>query len=297
MASAISTSERSVRPQSTDTANSLQLAYWIAAFLLASGCVHLALFAMLGTTWHGPLSIRKPALFGISGGMTTWSIAWLMTQLRPQKIDSFLANSLAIGLLVEVALITLQYWRGVASHFNHSTTLDAAIEFTMLGLILFVTVGIFYLALRTIWLRDLEPSMAIAIRSGMGLIALSCFLGIMTTVLGEVSIALGRSSELWGRAGVLKFPHGVALHAIQLLPLVAWLARRLRVGESVRIVQSALASQVLFLLYSIWQTGQGRDRFDWDTIGAGILGMAVLFGLFPALALAQGCIRYLVRKS
>ena len=297
MVSALSTSKRSAGSLSTDTATAMQLAYWIAALLLASGCLHLAMFAMHGTTWHGPLSIRKPALFGISGGMTTWSIAWLMAQLRSQKFDSFLANSLAIGLLVEVALITLQYWRGVASHFNHSTTLDAAIEFTMLGLIVFVSFGIFYLALRTIWLRDLEPSMAIAIRGGMWLIALSCLLGIMTTVLGEVSISLGRSSELWGRAGVLKFPHGVALHAIQLLPFVAWLARRLRVSESVRIVKSTLASQVLFLLYAIWQTGQGRDRFDWDTIGAGILGMAVLFGLFPALALAQGCIRYVFRKT
>ena len=138
MVSALSTSKRSAGSLSTDTATAMQLAYWIAALLLASGCLHLAMFAMHGTTWHGPLSIRKPALFGISGGMTTWSIAWLMTQLRPQKFDSFLANSLAIGLLVEVALITLQYWRGVASHFNHSTTLDAAIEFTMLGLILFV---------------------------------------------------------------------------------------------------------------------------------------------------------------
>jgi hypothetical protein len=260
--------------------------------LLTSGCVHFALFALLGTNWHGPVSLRKPTLFGISGGLTAWSMAWLMTQLRPKRFDRVIVDSLAIALFIEVALISFQYWRGVASHFNHATHFDAAIEYTMLGLILFVTGEIFYLTLRTFRLRAIEPAMAIAIRGGMWLLALSCLLGIVNWVLGEVSLSEGRSSELWGRAGVLKFPHGAALHAIQFLPVLAWLARSLGLNRSVRIVQSALAAQILFLLYAVWQTSRGRDRFDWDAIGEGILCLAVLFGLFPALALVQGCIRY-----
>jgi len=277
------------------TAFSSRLAIWIAALLFASGCVHLALFAILGIAWQGPLSIRKPALFGISGGMTTWSIAWLMTQLRPKKSDLLLINSLSIALFIEVALITLQYWRGVPSHFNHSTSFDAAIEFAMLALILFVTGGICYLTWRTFRIQAIEPAMAIAIRAGMFLLTLSCLLGIATSVAGEVSLSAGRSSELWGRAGVLKFPHGVALHAIQLLPFLAWLSARLGRNDSVRIVQSALVAQTIFMLYAVWQTSRGRDRFDWDTVGGSLLAVAVLFSLYPAFALSRGCVRYLVR--
>jgi hypothetical protein len=220
-----------------------------------------------------------------------------MTQLRPRRLDRFLANALAIGLFVEVALITVQYWRGVASHFNRATSIDAAIEFTMLGLILLASCGVIYLTLRTIQLRDIDPAMAIAIRGGMWLLALSCGLGIATSIFGEISISAGRSYELWGRAGVLKFPHGVALHAIQLLPAIAWMTRMLDLRHSVRIVQSAFISQVIFLVYAVWQTSQGRDRFDWDAIGGTILGVAVLLGLFPTLLLVRGCMHCIGRKG
>ncbi len=290
--------ETTANSSQTVTAPSSRLALSVTALLLISGCVHLAILAILGTTWHGPLSFRKPALFGISGGMTMWSLAWLMTQLSPKRFDRLFINAIAISLFIEVSLITLQTWRGVASHFNHSTSVDAAIESTMLGLILFVTGGVFYLTWRTRWLRSIDPAMAIATRGGMVLLALSCMLGIATSVLGEVSLSAGRSYELWGRAGVLKFPHGVALHAIQMLPIVAWLARTLGLNHSsVRVVQSALAAQVLFMLYAVWQTSQGRDRFDWDWIGGILLAIVVLIGVYPALALARGFLAWSSRTN
>lgn len=271
-----------------------RVVFWVGSVLCVSGLFHLALFAILAESWHGPLSVRKPMLFGISGGLTTWSLGWLIAQLRPMKTDRFLANSIAVALLVEVALITMQYWRGVASHFNHATNLDAAIEFMMLAMILLASGSIVYLSVRTFWLRDeIEPAMATAIRGGMWLLSLSCGLGIATSVLGEVSISYGTSYELWGRAGVLKFPHGVALHAIQLLPIVAWLARVFKLASSLRIVRSALASQVVFLVYAVWQTSQGRDRFDWDTTGACLLGVSVLFAVLSAMAITTGCLRSL----
>ena len=289
------------RPSSTtsptDNVLSFRLALWLGVLLIASGSVHLVVFAILGTTWNGPVSLRKPALFGISGGLTVWSLAWLMTKLRPRGFDRSLANALATGLFVEVTLITIQYWRGVASHFNRATNIDAAIEFTMLGLILLVSCGIVYLTLRTMRLRNIDPAMAMAIRGGMWLLALSCGLGIATSILGEISISAGRAYELWGRAGVLKFPHGVALHAIQMLPAIAWMTRMLDLKNSVRIVQSALISQIFFLVYAVWQTSQGRDRFDCDAIGGTILGVAVLFSFFPAFALVQGCMHCIGRKG
>ena len=257
----------------------------VAATLLLSGFIHLALFALVGTSWEGPLSLRKPALFGISGGLTTWSLAWLITKLVPRKRDRFLVDAMSLGLLVEVCLITMQYWRGVASHFNHATSFDTAIEMAMLVLILLVTLGIFYLTVRTAWLRDADPAMSIAIRGGMWLLALSCLLGIGTSVLGQMSIDAGKGYEIWGRAGVLKFPHGVALHAIQLLPILAWICHVLGVVQSARALAAALASQVLFLVYAVWQTSQGRDRFDCDWVGGGMLGVVVMLAMVPVVAM------------
>jgi len=275
----------------------LKTSLWVTAVLLTSGLIHLVLLVILGTSWDGPVSLRKPALFGISGGLTTWSIAWLMTQLKPRKYDSVLSNLLAVGLLVEVALITVQCWRGVPSHFNHSTNLDAIFEFTMLGLILAATVAIVYLTFRTRQLQAIEPSMALAIQGGMWLLALSCGLGFLTTALGELNMALGRRYELWGRAGVLKFPHGVALHAIQFLPLVAWIALRLKVKNPSQLVQAFLSAQLFFLLYACWQTSQGRARFDWDAIGGILLGITVVIGSFATAALTKSWLVVTFAKS
>ncbi len=114
----------------------------IAAVLLASGLLHLVLWLGSGQAWEGSVSLRKPALFGISGGLTVWSLAWVIANLPARRHDAWLTRALSWALLVEVSLITLQYWRGVASHFNHTTTLDGIIERTMLVLILLATVAL-----------------------------------------------------------------------------------------------------------------------------------------------------------
>ena len=93
----------------------------IAGLLLVSGLLHLGLWCFSGQAWEGALSWRKPALFGISGGLTVWSLGWVMTHLIPGTRDKFWSRVMAWSLLWEVGLITLQCWRGVPSHFNDAT--------------------------------------------------------------------------------------------------------------------------------------------------------------------------------
>ncbi len=51
-----------------------KLTNWVAVLLCASGLVHLGLWMAAGQEWEGPISLRKPALFGISSGLTLWSL-------------------------------------------------------------------------------------------------------------------------------------------------------------------------------------------------------------------------------
>lgn len=99
----------------------------------------------------------------------------------------WLARLTAWALLIEVALIDLQRWRSVASHFNRRTPLDSWLYDVMGGLILAVTAVIIDLTVR--WCRPRPP-------------------------------------EIFGMAGVVKFPHGVVIHAIQWLPFIAWASLR-----------------------------------------------------------------------
>ena len=257
----------------------------IGTALIASGLFHLTLLWITGADWSGPLSLRKPGLFGVSAGVTAWSIAWVLTQFEPRHYDQRVASLLSGGLLLEVGLITLQQWRGVPSHFNRATAFDATIESVMLGLILFVTAGIAWLCWRSRQLLPMIESRAIAIRGGLWLLLVSCGLGLLVTLAGEVNLANSRPPEVWGRAGVLKYPHGAMLHAIQTLPLLSVLLLRFRVIHSAWLLRSAVAAHLSFLIHALWQTFHGRTRMDVDVIGGATLAIAGLLLLLPLVAI------------
>jgi len=62
----------------------------------------------------------------------------------------------------------------------------------------------------------------------------------------------------------MKFPHGVPMHAIQFLPMLVWLMKKVGVAarDRYRSVAYALSSLVAFTTFSLMQTFGGRARFD-----------------------------------
>lgn len=272
-------------PKTFESDRRFRSALGIGVVLLASGIGHLAWLGLTGADWAGPLSLRKPALFGISAGLTVGSMVWVMRQMVPHRWDKFFMRGLSIGLLVEVGLITVQYWRGVPSHFNRTTGLDAFIETTMLILILGVTLGITWLCVRSWWLLPMPAAQALALRAGLWFLLVSCGLGVAITVLGDVQLANGNSPELWGRAGVLKYPHGATLHAIQTLPLISALLGRLRIRRALDLVRAAVAAHVLLLFQALWQTSHGLGRLDLDWVGGAALAIAAVFLLLTPFAI------------
>jgi len=269
----------------------------IGAVLFASGLLHLFALLATGSDWSGPLSLRKPALFGISAGVTVWSLVWVVKQLVPRIHDNRLAFSLAGGLLIEVGLITVQQWRGVASHFNRSTPIDAAIESIMLSVVLAVTAGIAWLCWRARWLHPMDNAQAIAIRAGLWLLLISCGIGLGITIAGVWNLAAGRSPEIWGSAGALKYPHGAVLHSLQTLPFLAMLMRKVRVHHSALLMKSAVAAHMLFLGHAIWQTCHGRSRMDLDFTSGLCVSASIALMLIPVVAvIRQLVIHDLVRS-
>jgi hypothetical protein len=141
------------------------------------------------------------------------------------------------------------------------------------------------------------PGLTIAIRGGFWLLAVSCVLGFLITLLGERNQARGLPPELWGRAGVMKYPHGAALHAIQLLPCLAWILDRFKIFKPERYVTQALGSQVLLLTQAIWQTSRGRARLDLDWVGGTLLVASWLLLIPSIFVIAQTVLWRILRKN
>lgn len=265
-------------------ATAQRFTYAVGIGLVASGLIHLIIWSVEGAAWAGPVSWRKPILFGFSTGVTVLSIGWVLGLLKPRWGDSLLLAAFSLAMLVEVGLITLQTWRGVPSHFNDATPFDAAVLAGIDGLILSATVVIGYLTVRSFGPLSTDGGEAIAIRGGMALLLLSCLLGVVMVLYGRARLAAGNSPETFGAGGVMKFPHGVPMHAIQVLPMIVWTLRAIGVSPPARsqAAWAATAAAVLFTLFAIMQTFTGRGRIEfWWPSAIALIGSALLI-LVPA---------------
>ena len=254
---------------------------------MLSGLAHIGIWLVLGGEWEGPVSWRKPILFGISTGMTVLSIGWLVPKLRPSMTDMFLSAALGISLVVEVALITVQQWRGVASHFNHDGHLNTSIENWMTYLIVVATLVLAEYTRRSFTSLEAPQDLKLAIRGGMAFLMASCLIGFAILYHGNAEVIAGNNPSTYGKAGVTKFPHGVAIHSLQLFPLACWLMAKFRftIEQRTRLTGYLIASTAMLLLFSLIQTLSGQSRFDLALGGALCLAIAAicLLPLFSAI--------------
>jgi hypothetical protein len=234
----------------TATSRSLERAcYLVGAVLIASGLIHLGVAVVDPRPWFGPLSWRKPVTFGLSFGTVLISIVWVSSYLRlSPRARAWLLGVFAADCVVEVTGITVQAWRHVPSHFNTETPFDSVIAFSLAagGAVLIIVLG--SLALTAFRGRiDGPASMRLALRAGFGLLLAGLAAGVAMIVRGETLIRAGHRAAAYDTAGYLKWFHAVTLHAVLVLPALAWLLARTdrREAGRVRIVAVAVLGYVL----------------------------------------------------
>jgi hypothetical protein len=94
----------------------------------------------------------------------------------------------------------------------------------------------------------------------------------------------------FGAAGVMKWPHAVAMEAIKVLPVLAWLLSFARLPERRRLwlVQTAAVGYVALVVVSLAQTAAGLAPFDVGVAAAvlSLLGVLLLGTAFGVALLA-----------
>ncbi|GIE90152.1 hypothetical protein [Actinoplanes regularis] len=208
---------------------------WIAGLvLIAAGVFHLAVFAVAGGPWHGPVSWRKPITFGLSFGLTLMTVAWLSAYLPlPARRRGLLLAVFAVDCCVEVAGITLQAWRGVPSHINRETAFDSAVSTVLAigGGVLVVVLGLMSLAA---FRARVAPSMRVALRAGFASLLIGLVSGAAMIARGVVEVNGGDQQRAYEVVGFLKPVHAMGLHGVLVLPALAWLLSFTRWDEARR---------------------------------------------------------------
>ncbi|MFI9010279.1 hypothetical protein ACIGNX_23900 [Actinosynnema sp. NPDC053489] len=203
---------------------STRTAYRVAALLFASGLLHLVVFAVAGGPWEGPVSWRKPVTFGLSFGLTLATYARVGAGLRLGRawVRLFTAAS-----ALEVALISLQAWRHVPSHFNEATAFDSVVTRALTAGGVTLVVAVLALAVAAFRAEHLAPDLRLAVRVGTATL-------VVALAFGGLMVA--------ERGGSWKLSHGVAMHGVLLLPALAWALGRTGWSERRRVRTVALAS-------------------------------------------------------
>ena len=233
-------------------------AYWTGGLLILSGVIHLAMLVTSGGTWAGPLSLRKPATFGLSFGLTLINVT-LIASFVPLKDRS---RTLLVGLftaacVLETFLVSLQTWRGVPSHFNVETPLDAAIAqtlalggFTLVAIIIVLTVIVFRRG------QLLPLPFRRAIQAGFVALVGAQVAGGAMIATGMRLVFGGDPQSAYATGGWLKPVHGVLMHGILVLPLIAWLMAKSHWDERrhMRGVHAAIAVYALVVTVTLITT-------------------------------------------
>jgi hypothetical protein len=213
-----------------------RVCYVIGAVLIASGLFHLAVFAVDGGPWEGPVSWRKPTTFGLSFGLTLITIAWVVSFVRVgDRARTTLLGVFAGACVAETALITLQAWRHVPSHFNMETPLNTVISQTLA-----VGGGVLIVVLVTFTVRAFganpgaPESTVLAVRAGFVTLLVALASGAIMIARGVVLVRTGHQQTAYSAGGFLKPVHAVTMHGILVLPGLAWLLSFTDLAESLR---------------------------------------------------------------
>jgi len=247
-----------------------------AAAWLVSGLVHLVVLAANGWAWSGAVSFRKPLTFSVSIALLLATIGWVLDRLpdRP-RLAGAVAWTLLVSSTIEVSLITMQAWRGRASHFNTLAAADAAVFIAMAVMVVVMSLCLVAVLVWSLVRPPRDRLVRLAVLGGLVLIVTGLGFGQWIIELGNDFVETHRAvpdTVMYGQRGVAKFPHAVALHGIQLFILAAVLARRSALAEATRrrAVRLVVWSYAAVLVFASAQTITGNGPFDPTVWGAGL---------------------------
>lgn len=283
--------------------------------LLITMLVHIGALVVTGGPWTGPVSLRKPATFAETGWLVAWSVALILPtlDLRSWQRHVIGGSTLLFGF-GETAVMGIQAWRGVPSHYNFSTPFDAAlVRGGAAGTAGIFLIGMVVLLVASLRSPDAPRPVRLGIRAGVAVLVVACVIGLIMIFnnsgvyqgsvganflertsqggyLGPDPATVGRQYLLirpFTAGGDLVLPHAIGVHGLILLAVPAVLVARtgLSPRRQFQLIATAVAAIGIALTVLIVHAVRQLPLSQLSP-----LALAVLAGCAAALAVCYGAI-------
>lgn len=234
----------------------------------------------------------KPSKFAASIAIYSITLAWMFTFLMDwPRVRNIVGWTTAIVMMIEMSIIGGQAFRGTSSHFNAATPFDIAL-FSIMGVAILVQTLSSIAVAVALWRQTFaDAALGWALRLGMTMTVVGAFTGGLMTAPTSQQLASARAGERMTIAGAhtvgapdggpglagtgwstehgdLRVPHFLGLHALQVLPIVALILARRKVGMAarVRLVWAAAGSYAALFVILLAQALRGQSLVAPDVI-------------------------------
>jgi len=249
--------------------------------LTFTGLLMIAALALsLAGLWLDPRVITgmpawlKPAKFAISIAIYAFTLVWVFIYLPEwPRTRAIVGWTTAITLVLELAIIDTQAWRGTTSHFNVATPLDGAL-FSIMGVAILVQTLVSVVVAVALWRQPFaDRALGWALRLGLTITIIGASTGGLMITPTAAQLADARATHRMpltgahtvgapdggpGIAGTgwstehgdIRVPHFIGLHALQALALVALVLPR-RSPDSRRLRLTLVAASSYAGLFAV----------------------------------------------
>ena len=244
----------------------------------------------------------KPSKFALSIAIYAFTLAWIFT-LIPEwpRVRRIVGWTTAVTLLLEIALISMQAFRGTASHFNVGTVFDGVV-FAVMGIAIVIQTLATVAVAVALWRhRFTDRALGWALRLGMTMTIVGAMTGGLMAQPTRQQLDAARAGERMTIAGAhtvgapdggpglpvtgwstehgdIRVAHFLGLHALQGLPIVALLLARRRVRDATRVRLTIVAGASYAGLFGILLSAalRGQSVLVPDALTVTLLGGWVL---------------------
>lgn len=206
------------------------LLFWFGIVNLIFAAILVFFSFLKPIEFAGTNAWYKPIKFALSTAILSFSVGWYTGYFKPSSDINLMNWVIIITLAFEVIYIAWQASKGHASHYNQSSPFYAFM-FSMMALAASIaTIAVGYIGSKffTYPIDDIPNFYLWAIRFGFILFVIFSFEGFvmgakMSHTVGAEDGVKGLPFLNWSVSyGDLRIAHFIGMHALQVLPLLAW---------------------------------------------------------------------------